>query len=147
MKPTPTPAALALPAVLWGRAQRLSFFAGFMLVLAALSLSLQAQAAEPSAKLATEPGRSYVVARGDTLDRIIHKTMAQSPLRIELLREALAAANPQAIASVRNPRLRAGAVLQLKLFHPLDDHLGFAPLAAVARRSTSPTSPAAGTGR
>jgi len=113
MKPTPTPAALALPAVLWGRAQRLSFFAGFMLVLAALSLSLQAQAAEPSAKLATEPGRSYVVARGDTLDRIIHKTMAQSPLRIELLREALAAANPQAIASVRNPRLKAGAVLQL----------------------------------
>ena len=113
MKPTPTPAALALPAVLWGRAQHLSFFAGFMLVLAALSLSLQAQAAEPSAKLATEPGRSYVVARGDTLDRIIHKTMAQSPLRIELLREALAAANPQAIASVRNPRLKAGAVLLL----------------------------------
>ena len=113
MKPIPRTIALALPAVLWGRAPRLSFSVGFVLVLAALSLSLQAQAAEPAAKLATEPARSYVVAPGDTLDRIIHKTMAQSPLRIELLREALAAANPQAIASVRNPRLRAGAVLQL----------------------------------
>ena len=112
MKPTPRTVALALPAVLWGRAQRLSFSVGFLLVMAALSWN-QAQAAEPAAKPATEPTRSYVVAPGDTLDRIIHKTMAQSPLRIELLREALAAANPQAIASVRNPRLKAGAVLQL----------------------------------
>jgi Tfp pilus assembly protein FimV len=93
---------------------RLSFFAGLGAGAGRLELgAFQAQAAEPSARQATDPGRSYVVAPGDTLDRIIHKTMAQSPLKIELLREALAAANPQAIASVRNPRLRAGAVLQL----------------------------------
>ncbi len=113
MKPSPTPTALALPAALPIRAQQLSFFAGLLLVLAALSLTLQVQAAEPSTKMATEPARSYVVAPGDTLDRIIQKTMGQSPLKIELLREALAAANPQAIASVRSPRLKAGVVLQL----------------------------------
>lgn len=113
MKRTPAPTALALPAVLRSRAQQLSFFVGLVLVLAALSLAPQVQAAEPAAKLATDPGRSYVVAPGDTLDRIIQKTMGQSPLKIELLREALATANPQAIASVRSPRLKAGAVLQL----------------------------------
>lgn len=113
MKPTPTPTALALPAVLRSRVQQCLFFAGLLWVLAALSLTLQVQAAEPAGKLALEPARNYVVVPGDTLDRIIQKTMGQSPLKIELLREALAAANPQSIASVRNPRLKAGAVLQL----------------------------------
>ena len=113
MKRTPTPTALTLPAVMRSRLQQLSFFAGLVLVLAAMSLVLQAKAAEPAGKLTTEPARNYVVAPGDTLDRIIQKTMGQSPLKIELLREALAAANPQAIASVRSPRLKAGAVLHL----------------------------------
>lgn len=80
-----------------------------------LGLPGRAQAAEPAPadKSAQESPRSYVVAPGDTLDRIVQKTMGASPLRIELLREALAAANPQAISSVRNPRLKAGMVLQL----------------------------------
>ena len=113
MKPTPSIVAMALPAVWRARAHTLSFLMAWVLVLTAFSLTLQAQAAEPAGRLATDPARSYVVAPGDTLDRIIQKTMGQSPLKIELLREALAAANPQAIASVRNPRLKAGAVLQL----------------------------------
>jgi hypothetical protein len=119
MKPTSPTIALALPADLRARARTLSFLMAGVLVLAAFSLSLQAQAADPAAKQATDPARSYVVAPGDTLDRIIQKTMGQSPLKIELLREALAAANPQAIASVRNPRLKAGAVLQLPDHHAL----------------------------
>lgn len=113
MKPTPPTIALALPADSRARAHTPLFLMAWVLVLASLGMSLQAQAADPAAKLATDPARSYVVAPGDTLDRIIQKTMGQSPLKIELLREALAAANPQAIASVRNPRLKAGAVLQL----------------------------------
>ena len=119
MKPTPSTIALALPAVLRARAHRLSFLMAWVLVLATSSLTLQAQAAEPAGRLATDPARSYVVAPGDTLDRIIQKTMGQSPLKIELLREAMVAANPQAIASVRNPRLKAGAVLQLPDHHAL----------------------------
>ena len=62
---------------------------------------------------APAPARTYVVAPGDTLDRVIQKTMGASPLKLELLRQALVQANPQAIAAGRNPRLKTGTVLQL----------------------------------
>ena len=80
------------------------------------ALPRPALAAEPAALQAAgkaETARSYVVVSGDTLDRIVQKTKGQSPLRIELLRQALADANPQAITTVRNPRLKVGTVLQL----------------------------------
>ncbi len=77
-----------------------------------------AAAAEPAAtpgtsRSAIDTARMYVVMQGDTLDRIVNKTMASSPLKPELLREALVAANPQAITAGRNPRLKPGTVLQL----------------------------------
>ena len=74
-----------------------------------------AAAAEPAAasKPASDTARMYVVMPGDTLDRIVNKTLAHSPLKPELLREALVSANPQVIPAGRNPRLKPGTVLQL----------------------------------
>lgn len=71
-------------------------------------------AAEPSATSAPAvTARSYAVQRGDTLDRVIQKTMADSPLKIELLRKAFVETNPQAFVSGNVSRLKAGSVLQL----------------------------------
>ena len=65
------------------------------------------QAASP------QPARVYVTVAGDTLDRVIRKTMADSPLKDDLLRQAFIAANPRAFAAGRNSRLRVGTELKL----------------------------------
>jgi Tfp pilus assembly protein FimV len=71
-------------------------------------------AAEPlPASALANAGQSYTVQRGDTLDRVIQKTMATSPLKIELLRQAFVVGNPHAFVSGNVSRLRAGAVLQV----------------------------------
>ena len=57
--------------------------------------------------------RVYVTVAGDTLDRVIRKTMADSPLKDELLRQAFIAANPKAFAAGRKSRLRVGTELKL----------------------------------
>ena len=57
--------------------------------------------------------RVYVTVAGDTLDRVIRKTMADSPLKDDLLRQAFIAANPRAFAAGRNSRLRVGTELKL----------------------------------
>lgn len=75
--------------------------------------------------------RTYVTVAGDTPERVIQKTMADSPLKVEVLRQALVQANPQAIPAGRNPRLKAGTVLQLP------DH------GAVVRQVLMPLLPAA----
>lgn len=83
-------------------------------------LAVPALAATPSAvpapaveTHAMAPARTYTVVAGDTLDRVVQKTMGSSPLKVELLRQALVQANPQGIAPGRNPRLKVGTVLQL----------------------------------
>lgn len=68
----------------------------------------------PSALAAsTAPVRTYVTVAGDTPDRVIQKTMADSPLKPELLRQALAQANPQVAGTGRNQRIKTGTVLHL----------------------------------
>jgi Tfp pilus assembly protein FimV len=57
--------------------------------------------------------RSYKVVRGDTLDKVIHKTLEDSPLRIELLRNAFVQLNPQVFAAGPTARLRPDQVLQV----------------------------------
>lgn len=90
-------------------------FLRFSLGLFAASLTAgMVHAAEPAqASAQAIAGRSYTVQRGDTLDRVIQKTMATSPLKIELLRQAFLDGNPQAFVSGNVSRLRAGAVLQV----------------------------------
>ena len=103
------------------------------LALAALTMTLLlgANTAAPAAALAIPPAplaaprpatgpaavapvtRSYKVVRGDTLDKVIQKTLEDSPLRIELLRNAFVQLNPQAFAAGPTARLRPDQVLQV----------------------------------
>jgi Tfp pilus assembly protein FimV len=52
-------------------------------------------------------GRTYKVLRGESLDKVIQKTMADSPLRVELLRNAFIELNPQAFPGGQASRMRA----------------------------------------
>lgn len=58
-------------------------------------------------------GRTHTVASGESLDRVIKKTLADSPLKIELVRQAFVQLNPQAFPDGRVARLKAGTVLQV----------------------------------
>lgn len=58
-------------------------------------------------------GKAYQVRSGDTLDRIIQKNMGNSPLKIEVLREAIVHANPQVFTHPGSYRIHAGQILQL----------------------------------
>ena len=58
-------------------------------------------------------GRTYKVLRGESLDKVIQKTMADSPLRIELLRNAFIELNPQAFPGGQASRMRATELLNV----------------------------------
>jgi hypothetical protein len=73
----------------------------------AMFLPLMAGAANPA------PRNTYQVVSGDTLDKVIRKTMPDSPLRIEILRNAFVQQNPQAFTKAPPRALMAGAVLNV----------------------------------
>jgi hypothetical protein len=56
---------------------------------------------------------TYQVESGDTLDKVIRKTMPDSPLRVEILRNAFVQQNPQAFTKAPPRSLMAGAVLNV----------------------------------
>ncbi|MFM6990326.1 MAG: hypothetical protein ACKOWD_03355 [Rhodoferax sp.] len=66
-----------------------------------------AAASEPHAT----PMHSYLPKPGETLDQVIEHTLAGSPLKIELLRQAFVAQNPQAFVPGKVPKLRKGVPL------------------------------------
>ena len=74
------------------------------LVLAAPVLALAAAPAQRS---------TYKVESGDTLDKVIKKTMPESPLRVEILRNAYVQQNPQAFTKSPPRSLMAGVVLNV----------------------------------
>lgn len=76
-----------------------------------LGTGAAASAAMPSPVAAST--QTYTVKRGETLDKIIQKTMADSPLRIELLRKAFIELNPQAFPGGQASRMRADQLLQV----------------------------------
>lgn len=101
----------------------------------------------PTRPVATEvlpqmpSGRSHTVAAGESLDRVIHKTMADMPLKPEVLRQAFIELNPQAFPNGRVVRLKAGTVLHVPdsaqlLRSVLLPVLEGAEAAAVARNGT-----------
>jgi len=55
--------------------------------------------------------QSYLPKPSETLDQVIAKTMAGSPLKIELLRQAFIEQNPQAFKPGKSPKLRKGVPL------------------------------------
>ncbi len=77
------------------------------LVLAAPVLAWAAAPASASA------ARTYQVQTGDTLDKVIRKTMPDSPLKFEILRNAFVQQNPQAFTKAPPRALMAGAVLNV----------------------------------
>jgi Tfp pilus assembly protein FimV len=111
------------------------FFADFLsgrtfkrasLALATGALAFLVQAAEPEVK-----GKTYTVKPGDTLDKIVRTQMADSPLRADLLKEALVSQNPGAFTKGSTKTLLAGASLQLPNQEAiLRKHLGNAPMPA-----------------
>jgi len=67
-----------------------------------------APAVAASAATATQ---SYLPKPSETLDQVIAKTMAGSPLKTELLRLAFIEQNPQAFKPGKSPALRKGVAL------------------------------------
>ena len=59
------------------------------------------------------PRGTYQVVSGDTLDKVIRKTMPDSPLRADILRNAFVQQNPQAFTKSPPRSLMAGAVLNV----------------------------------
>jgi hypothetical protein len=72
-----------------------------------LSVPMLALAASPA------PRSTYKVESGDTLDKVIKKTMPDSPLRADILRNAFVQQNPQAFTKSPPRALMAGAVLNV----------------------------------
>jgi Tfp pilus assembly protein FimV len=58
-------------------------------------------------------GTSYPVKAGDNLDRVIKKTMPNSPFSMEVMREAFARANPQLLSSVKSVKLKPGSTINV----------------------------------
>ena len=78
--------------------------------------NLAPKAAAPAAPVqpaVVASGRTYKVLRGESLDKVIQKTMADSPLRIELLRNAFIELNPQAFPGGQASRMRATELLNV----------------------------------
>jgi Tfp pilus assembly protein FimV len=66
------------------------------------------------ATLAASPApRTYQVVSGDTLDKVIRKTMPDSPLRADILRNAFVQQNPQAFTKSPPRALMVGQVLNV----------------------------------
>ena len=92
---------------------------GWTLLACALTLAEPAFAADPTpaggsaaAQAASSPGAvKYTVREGDTLDKIIRLHMGNSPLRIELLRDAVVKQNPHAFVKGSTKVLLAHAVI------------------------------------
>ncbi len=59
------------------------------------------------------PGTTYPVKAGDNLDRVIRKTMPNSPFSMEVMREAFARANPQLLSALKAARLKPGSTLNV----------------------------------
>ena len=74
----------------------------------------ETQARPPSAHssaLPTQQLRTYTPKPGESLDRVIANTMADSPLRIELLRQAYVESNPGAFLQGKVPQPRKNVAL------------------------------------
>jgi Tfp pilus assembly protein FimV len=73
----------------------------------AMSAPMLALSASPAVR------NTYQVVPGDTLDKVIRKTMPDSPLRADILRNAFVQQNPQAFTKSPPRSLMAGAVLNV----------------------------------
>ena len=122
---------------------------GWALLACALTVAEPVLSAEPAlaggsaaTPAATSPGAApvkYTVREGDTLDKIIRLHMGNSPLRIEILRDAVVKQNPHAFVKGSTKVLLANAVITVPNHTELlQMQLGSAP--AKAESAPPPTS-------
>lgn len=72
--------------------------------------------ASPMLAAAAESGvavKTYTVKPGDTVDKVVRTQMGDSPLRADLLKDALISQNPGAFTKGNPKMLLSGAILQL----------------------------------
>ena len=79
--------------------------------LSAQPLPAKATAKQAATPLSEVPPGSYKPKPGQSLDQVITKTMGDSPLNLNVLRQAFIRQNPAAFVEGKAPRLRKGAVL------------------------------------
>ena len=87
---------------------------GLVALTCSLTVNAQSQphlASAPSPAQPTPPLRTYTPKAGESLDRVIANTLADSPLKIELLRHAYMELNPGAFVQGKVPQLRKNVVL------------------------------------
>ena len=78
----------------------------------ALTAPITTKASTPGAPLTTIPG-TYSPKSSDTLDKIIGLTLKDSPLRIEILRQAFISQNPTAFTGGKTLKVTKGLVLSV----------------------------------
>ena len=87
------------------RSHACALFSGLVVMSCCLTAQAQAQP-DP-----TQAVRNYTPKAGESLDRVIANTLADSPLKIELLRQAYVEQNPGAFLPGKAPQLRKNVVL------------------------------------
>jgi hypothetical protein len=84
--------------------------------LAAVWIAMGAFGATP-ASASTEPAApattTYTTKAGDTVERVLKNAMADSPLNPQVLRKALADANPNVVNGKAGQKFKPGTALQL----------------------------------
>ena len=98
---TRTQASTALTQFVW-----LIAFVGSCLVVSPLNA---AEAAKEAATQAVSP--NFTVAQSTSVDKLIQKFYANSPLSVSVLRKALVDANPKVITGNPQQRVKAGTVI------------------------------------
>ena len=120
-----------------------SFTAAVMLGWAITALSClwvaPASAADAPAEGAAPTKAAYTVSQSTPVDKVVQKVYANSPLNIQVLRQALVDANPKVITGNPQQRVKAGTVLTIP-DHGLVVRNVLTPLAA---SETSEPGPAA----
>jgi Tfp pilus assembly protein FimV len=73
-----------------------------------------APASKPVAEDMSAPvWKTHTVVAGDTLDKLVQKYYANSPLKAEVLRDWVVVNNPKAFTKVNSKKLQPGTVLNL----------------------------------
>ena len=84
--------------------------------------------------------KTHTVVRGDTLDKVVQKYYANSPLKADVLRDWVVVNNPKAFTKVKTKKLQPGTVLNLADQAELIQKL---MPSAVSKANVEPNSPPA----
>lgn len=140
---SPSAGTSALKALL-GPSAVLQARGGAPVVVAGLdSTGRDAPAPTPQGGTASGQGTSTTVQRGETLDRVIRRTLPDVPLHPDFLRKAFVSLNPQVFPTGSVHLMRAGSTLQVPSMAALRQMMVQQNPATAALFETDPSNPAA----